>query len=161
MVVAGRVVLRVAATLAGRLAAASATGPRRVVMLEVVDLPRVGADAFLLGANDPAPRVVDALIAAVDLPSLGPDVLRFAGSLGDSGILRFSPATVDATPKADRVTGFGMPLGMPDALVGDPPTLGSRDAGGCGVSGCDEEQRRAVKSLTTFSCPSDMTVVSV
>lgn len=130
-----RVVPRVAATLAGRRAAASLTGPRRVVMLDAVDLPKVGADAFLLGANDAVPPV-DILIGAVDLPSLGPDVLRFAGSLGDSGTLRFSPATVDATPKAERVTGFGMPLGMPDALVGDPPTLGSRDAGGCGVSSC-------------------------
>lgn len=131
--VVGRAVLRVAAALAGRRAAASLTGPRRVVMLEVVDLPKVGAEAFLLGAKDAAPRV-DILIPVVDLPSLGPDVLRFAGSLGDSGTLRFSPATVDAAPNADRVTGFGIPLGMPDALVGDPPTLGSRVAGDCIVS---------------------------
>lgn len=104
-------------------------------MLDAVDLARLGAEAFLFGANDAAP-LVDILIAEVDLPSLGPDVLRFAGSLGESGTLRFSPATVDATPKADRVTGFGIPLGMPDALVGDPPTLGSLVAGGCGVRGC-------------------------
>lgn len=131
--VAGRVAApRVPAALAGRRAAASLTGPLRVEMLDTAVLVRLGAEAFRFGANDAAPRD-DILIAEVDLPSFGPDVLRFTGSFGESGTLRFSPATVVALPKADRVTGFGMPLGMPDILLGDPPILGSRVAGGCEV----------------------------